>query len=144
MDHATPQQSFENDVELVRGAQRRDRAAFEQLAGKYRRMVLAIARENVSEREVEDLAQEALLRAWEKLPGLKDPHAFSAWLGKLTVNACRRWRSRARPSELSLAEDRVQSASLVGNPLEAMLRWEQSSALPERRCSLSPITTAVP
>src|SRR5678816_204646 len=35
-----------------------------------------------------DAVQEAYLRAWRNLPGLRDPDRFDAWLHRLTVNAC--------------------------------------------------------
>ena len=35
-----------------------------------------------------DAVQEAMIRAWRDLPGLRDPDRFDAWLHRLTVNAC--------------------------------------------------------
>jgi RNA polymerase sigma-70 factor (ECF subfamily) len=35
-----------------------------------------------------DAVQEATLRAWRNLRGLRDPSRFDAWLHRLTVNAC--------------------------------------------------------
>ena len=35
-----------------------------------------------------DAVQEALIRAWRDLRGLRDPERFDAWLHRLTVNAC--------------------------------------------------------
>ena len=52
-----------------------------------------------------DAVQEALIRAWRDLPGLRDPDRFEAWLYRLTLRACvdeaRRRRRRVIQVELS-------------------------------------------
>src|SRR3712207_9368077 len=62
----------------------------------------------------EDAVQEALVRAWQQLPTLRDPDRFDAWLYRLVVNACadqgrqlRRWTQQVRPLPLdaSIADD---------------------------------------
>ena len=35
-----------------------------------------------------DAVQEAMVRAWRDLPGLRDPDRFDDWLRRLTVHAC--------------------------------------------------------
>jgi RNA polymerase sigma-70 factor (ECF subfamily) len=51
----------------------------------------------------EDASQQAFVRAWEGLPGLRDVDRFDAWLRRLVVRACfdqadadRRWRVQIR------------------------------------------------
>ena len=51
-----------------------------------------------------DAVQDALVRAWRDLPGLRDPDRFDAWLHRLLVNACLDAcrRRRRRPIEVEL------------------------------------------
>lgn len=44
--------------------------------------------------QAEDAVQDALLRAWSGLRGLRDPGRFEAWLYRLTVHACYRTARR--------------------------------------------------
>ena len=56
-----------------------------------------------------DAVQEATLRAWRNLRGLRDPGRFDAWLHRLTVNACldlaRQRRGRVIEVELTPLHD---------------------------------------
>ncbi len=74
---------------LVERARRGDHDAFTQLArGSVTRLERA-ARLILRDPELaRDAVQEALIRAWRDLPGLRDPGRFDAWLHRLTVNAC--------------------------------------------------------
>ncbi len=47
-----------------------------------------------------DLTQDAFLRAWEKLPRLREPEAFAGWLRALTMNIIRDHFRRERETEL--------------------------------------------
>ena len=74
---------------LVERARDGDHDAFTELArGAVTRLDRA-ARLILRDPELaRDAVQEALIRAWRDLRGLRDPDRFDAWLHRLTVNAC--------------------------------------------------------
>ena len=76
--------------ELVERAQRGDHEAFEALAVPAYHRLYAIARRILRDGyAAEDAVQDALVRAWRDLRGLRDPDRFDAWLHRLLVNACK-------------------------------------------------------
>ena len=85
--------------DLVEAARRGDHEAFEVLATSVGDRLYAVARLILRSSDLaEDAVQEALVRAWQQLPSLRDPDRFDAWLYRLVVNACadqgrqlRRW-----------------------------------------------------
>jgi len=92
--------------ELVERAGRGDHDAFAALAGASIARLEAVARLILRDDGLaQDAVQEALIRAWRDLPGLRDPDRFDAWLHRLIVNACldtaRRRRRRAIEVELT-------------------------------------------
>jgi RNA polymerase sigma-70 factor (ECF subfamily) len=73
----------------VEAARRGDHEAFEVLATAAGDRLYAVARLILRSSDVaEDAVQEALVRAWQQLPSLRDPDRFDAWLYRLVVNAC--------------------------------------------------------
>jgi len=92
--------------ELVERAGRGDHDAFAVLAGAAVTRLEALARLTLRDSGLaQDAVQEALVRAWRNLPGLRDPDRFEAWLNRLTINSCiDTMRSRRRrPIEVELA-----------------------------------------
>ena len=83
--------------EQVRRAQLGDQDAFEQLyrlhAGRVYALCLRLAGDAVEARR---LAQDAFVRAWERLPGFRGDSAFASWLHRLTVNVVLADRRAAR------------------------------------------------
>ena len=97
-----------DDVELVRRAQAGDVAAFGELVERNRRAVFRAALAAVgSAAEADDVAQDALVTAFQKLGGFRGEASFRTWLLSIT------WRK---------ALDRRQSVS----------RWMQRLVTPGR------------
>jgi len=101
-----------DEAHLVREAQADDRAAFDELAGRYRPALRAVAFDLTGRTEVaEDLAQDAMEAAWVHLSDLRDPAAFAPWLRRIVVNRCRMWLRRPEPQLDQLTEDPGPAAS---------------------------------
>jgi RNA polymerase sigma-70 factor, ECF subfamily len=74
---------------LVERASQGDHEAFGVLVGARLARLDTAARLILRDPELaRDAVQEAALRAWKNLRGLRDPDRFDAWLHRLTVNAC--------------------------------------------------------
>lgn len=96
------------DAALVERAREGDREAFATLARHALPWMDGVARLTLRDPDLaRDAVQEALLRAWKGLPGLRDPAQFQAWLRRLVVRSCidelRRTRGR-HALEVSLTE----------------------------------------
>jgi RNA polymerase sigma-70 factor, ECF subfamily len=82
--------------DLVKQAIAGDHGAFEQLARVEIRRLYAVARLVLrDDGKAEEATQEALMAAWRRLPGLRDPDRFGPWLHRLLVNACYREARRS-------------------------------------------------
>src|SRR5438046_7859320 len=89
-----------DERQLVRRAQKGDKAAFESLVQRHQHRVFAVARGILKRHEdVEDIAQQVFVKAYFSLKRFDQRAAFSTWLYKITVNEC--WdllrKRKARP-----------------------------------------------
>lgn len=97
---------------FVERAQRGDRDAFAVLARSAAGRLDAAARLILRDREAaRDAVQEALIRAWRDLPGLRDPERFEAWLHRLIVNASIDQARRRRRRVIEVKADPIDIAA---------------------------------
>jgi RNA polymerase sigma-70 factor (ECF subfamily) len=82
-------QSRINDAELIRGAQRGDRAAFEELVHQYDQAVLRLALHLTgSEQDARDIYQDAFLKAYRNLGSFRFECSFYTWIYRIVTNLC--------------------------------------------------------
>ena len=80
----------EVDQALVERAQQGDHKAFELLVCKYqRRLTRLLARFVKDEHEVNDVTQEALIKAYRALPNFRGESAFYTWLYRIGINTAK-------------------------------------------------------
>jgi len=78
------------DRQLVERAQRGDKRAFELLVDKYqRRLGRLLSRFIRDPSEVEDVMQEAFIKAYRALPAFRGDSAFYTWLYRIGINTAK-------------------------------------------------------
>lgn len=95
-----------SEAELIAAVLQGDQASFEPLVAKYSPRVFATARRYARrEIEIEDIAQEVWLKAFDKLGTFRGEAPFEHWLMRLTVRTCYDFlRSHQRNRESSFSE----------------------------------------
>ena len=109
-DSQTP---AEMQKELVRRAQAGDAGAYEELVRLHQRRVLAVVGGILrGSQDIEDVAQQALAKAYFSIKRFDLRSAFGTWLYKIAVNECwdylRKKKVRRLVYESDLSEDQVR------------------------------------
>ena len=80
------------DQQLVERAQRGDKKAFELLVLKYQRKLGRLLSRFVRDpAEVEDVTQEAFIKAYRALPSFRGDSAFYTWLYRIGINTAKNY-----------------------------------------------------
>jgi RNA polymerase sigma-70 factor (ECF subfamily) len=82
----------EVDRQLVARAQRGDKRAFELLVEKYQRKLARLLSRFIRDpAEVEDVTQEAFIKAYRALPAFRGDSAFYTWLYRIGINTAKNY-----------------------------------------------------
>ena len=82
----------EIDQKLVERAQRGDKQAFDLLVAKYQRKLGRLLSRFIRDpAEVEDVAQEAFIKAYRALPSFHGDSAFYTWLYRIGINTAKNY-----------------------------------------------------
>ncbi len=80
------------DQELVVRVQKGDKAAFDLLVRKYQHRIAKLVSRYVSDRsEVEDVTQEAFIKAYRAIGGFRGESAFYTWLYRIAINTAKNY-----------------------------------------------------
>ena len=99
--------------QLIRQAQQGDARAFEALVEKYDRRILGLAYSMAgSQADAEDIAQEALIKAYQNLPAFRMESNFFTWLYRILVNTALTHKKReSRKKAVSIETIQSRKAS---------------------------------
>ena len=82
----------EVDQQLVERAQHGDKHAFELLVSKYQRKLARLLSRFIRDStEVEDVTQEAFIKAYRALPTFRGDSAFYTWLYRIGINTAKNY-----------------------------------------------------
>jgi RNA polymerase sigma-70 factor (ECF subfamily) len=105
----------EIDHQLVLRAQRGDKLAFELLVNKYERKLQRLLSRLVRDpAEVEDVTQEAFIKAYRALPTFRGESAFYTWLYRIGINTAKNYltaQGRKGPAPVDIDPEDAESAS---------------------------------
>ena len=115
-----------------------DPRAYEELVRRYQRRLYNLAGRLTGDREeAEDLAQEALVRAYVALPRFRKGERFSPWVYKIAVNLCINYLRRRKT--LVALNDQAPFVDRSPTPEQSLERGETQAtvqkailALPEQ------------
>ena len=120
-----------DDSDLIRQAQRGDRAAFESLVRHYDQAVLRLAYHLTgSESDAQDVYQEAFLKAYRHIGNFRFECSFYTWIYRIVTNLCldhlRRKQTRKEDAPVAVGSDGEEFSLLD------MVADDRAGADPER------------
>ncbi len=96
-------ESREEDALLIRRALAGDQRAYKKLRQKYHESIYNLIYRMIRDKdEVEDLTQEAFIKAFMSLSSFNDEFAFSTWLYKIATNNCINYIRRKKLQTFSI------------------------------------------
>ena len=106
----------DGDDKLVKRAKKGDSRAFDLLVLKYQgRVAQLVGRYIGNYAEVEDVTQEAFIKAYRALPNFRGDSAFYTWLYRIAANAAKNHLvARGRRPSSDLALDDSESSEVPG------------------------------
>ncbi len=92
-----------SDTEIIQRVIDGDVNAFELLLNKYQGYVFTIVKKHVPFHEVEEVAHDVFIKAYQSLPTCQQTDGFQHWLASIAVRTCYDfWRRQYRNKELPM------------------------------------------
>ena len=123
----------EIDQQLVERAQQGDKQAFDLLVIKYQRKLARLLSQFIRDAsEVEDVTQEAFIKAYRALPSFRGDSAFYTWLYRIGINTAKNFL---------VAQGRRAPTTTTGFDSEEAEGFEEASQLREMNTPESELTS---
>ena len=129
----------QDDVALVRAAQRGDREAFGALVGQHAPSIISVTTRMLGQTaDAEDVAQETFIAAYKALSQFQFDSKFSTWLYRIAVNKCTDALRSRRPENVSVeaagddgpvAWEMASEETPYWELQQAELAWELDAAI---------------
>lgn len=102
-----------SDQQVIQRILAGDIDEFEILVVQYQKDVMNLVCKHVPYDEIEEIAQDAFIRAYQALPSFNFKSSFKTWLNTITIRTCYEyWRKHYRSREVT-----------IGSMTEAQLQW---------------------
>jgi len=104
------------DQQLVLRVQKGDKAAFDLLVRKYQHRIAKLVSRYVRDRaEVDDVTQEAFIKAWRAIKGFRGESAFYTWLYRIAINTAKNYLVSLgrRPLSADMEAEEAESSAAV-------------------------------
>ena len=103
----------EGDQQLVERVQKGDKRAFDVLVLKYQHRIYSLVTRFVRDPdEVQDVVQEAFIKAYRALPSFRGESAFYTWLYRIGINTAKNYlvaKGRRAPTSTDFDADQAES-----------------------------------
>lgn len=116
------------DQQLVVRVQKGDKTAFDLLVLKYQHRIAKLVSRYVADRaEVDDVTQEAFIKAYRAIKGFRGDSAFYTWLYRIAINTAKNYlvAQGRRPRGIDMETEEAENSSMGGVSL-------RDAATPER------------
>ncbi|MBI4907487.1 MAG: sigma-70 family RNA polymerase sigma factor [Acidobacteria bacterium] len=122
----------ESDEHLQRRCNEGDQEAWELLIRKYRNLIYSIPiRLGLSQEDANEIFQETCLSLLAELPHIREPKTLAAWLIKVTLRKCSRFRRNNSRLPLDPSEDALERIVSPDNPAGLLAEAQRVHVLRE-------------
>ena len=125
------------EIRLIREAKSGNKAAFGKIVRAYQDRILYLGYDLMGNYEdAKDLAQEAFIRAFEKLAQFEERSKFSTWLYRITVNLAMDIHRKNRKKQYVPLENHTRTGSEIDSLLTTDVPGGTSVELEETRAQI--------